>query len=72
MAKIKFVKGAALLAFAKRKAAELGLDGKGMKLDELVWKIQEMEGNSTCFKRQEYCTRNDCCWQLSCGAKMES
>ncbi len=68
--KEKYLKGPSLAAFARKKAAGLGLDGKGMKLSELVWMIQEHEGNSSCFKRQKSCSRMDCCWQLSCGAKM--
>ena len=70
MAKKFFLKGPALLAFARKKAAKLGLDGKGMKLVDLVWMIQEKEGHGSCFKREKVCRHSDCCWQLSCGAKI--
>ncbi|MEN8199436.1 MAG: hypothetical protein ABFR63_05115 [Thermodesulfobacteriota bacterium] len=66
----KFMKGSALAAYARKKAAGLGLDGKGVKLAELVWMIQEKEGNERCFKNQKSCSEADCCWQASCGAKM--
>ncbi|HID69244.1 MAG TPA: hypothetical protein EYP35_02010 [Desulfobacterales bacterium] len=68
--KEKCLKGSPLAAYARKKAAGLGLDGKGTKLAELVWMIQENEGHSSCFKRQKSCSQMDCCWQLSCGAKM--
>lgn len=68
--KEKYLKGSPLAAYARKKAAGLGFDGKGMKLTELVWKIQEQEGHSSCFKRQKSCPQMDCCWQFSCGAKM--
>ncbi|MBU0946842.1 MAG: hypothetical protein KJ804_17660 [Proteobacteria bacterium] len=71
MDKGKFLKGPSLTAFARKKAAELGLDGKGVKLVELIHMVQEKEGNADCFKRQESCGQLDCCWQASCGAKME-
>ncbi len=69
--KQKLLKGSPLSAYARKKAQELGLDGKGMKLANLVWMIQEKEGHSSCFKREKSCTQSGCCWQLSCGAKME-
>ncbi len=64
------LKGPALSAYARKKAAGLGLDGKGLKLADLVWAIQEKEGNTACFKKEEICNQTGCCWQLSCGAKM--
>ncbi len=69
--KMKLLKGSPLSAYARKKARDLGLDGKGMKLAELIWMIQEKEGHRSCFKREKICSRSDCCWQLSCGAKME-
>ena len=66
----KLLKGAALAASARKKATALGLDGKGMKLAELVWMVQEKEGHSSCFKKEKQCSQTGCCWQLSCGAKM--
>ena len=70
MAKKNYLKGPSLSAFARKKASELGLNGKGMKLVDLVWMIQENEGHNSCFKRQKECAQTSCCWQLSCGAKM--
>ncbi len=70
MAKKKFLKGSPLSAYGRKKATKLGLDGKGMKLADLVWMIQEKEGHASCFKREKVCSNTDCCWQLSCGAKM--
>ncbi len=70
MAKKKLLKGSPLSAYARKKAAELGMDGKGVKLAELVWMIQGKEGNSGCFKKEKECAQLTCCWQLSCGAKM--
>lgn len=68
--KEKLLKGPSLAAYARKKAAGLGLDGKGMKLKDLVWMIQEKEGNARCFKNEKTCSHTGCCWQLSCGAKM--
>ena len=64
------LKGQALLASAREKATRLSLDGKGMKLADLVWMIQEKEGHMSCFKKEKTCTQTGCCWQVSCGAKM--
>jgi len=66
--KVKFLKGSPLAAYARKKAAGLGLDGKGLKLDALVWMIQEKEGHESCFKKQKTCSHAGCCWQASCGA----
>ncbi len=68
--KMKLLKGSSLAAYARKKAAGLGLDGRGMKLAELVWMIQEKEGHISCFKKQKSCSHSGCCWQASCGAKM--
>lgn len=70
MVKKKILKGSPLAAYARKKATTLGLDGKGMKLADLVWMIQGKEGHTNCFKREKACSHMDCCWQLSCGAKM--
>lgn len=69
--KIKLLKGSALAAYGRKKAAELGLDGKGMKLADLVRMVQEKEGHTSCFKKEKTCSQTGCCWQLSCGAGME-
>ena len=41
--KTQFLKGSPLAAYARKKATSLGLDGKGMKLADLVWMIQEKD-----------------------------
>ncbi|MBU1417667.1 MAG: hypothetical protein KKD01_15595 [Proteobacteria bacterium] len=71
MGKVNFLKGPALMSLARKKAAGLGLDGKGLKLAELVRMVQEKEGHASCFKREKLCSHVDCCWQASCGAKLE-
>ncbi|MBL4901938.1 MAG: hypothetical protein JKY62_04745 [Desulfocapsa sp.] len=68
--KVKLLKGPSLAAYARKKAVGLGLNGKGMKLAELVWMIQEKEGHTNCFKKEKICSHSGCCWQLSCGVKM--
>ena len=68
--KIKLLKGSPLSAYARKKASNLGMDGKGIKLVDLVWMIQEKEGHTPCFKKEKACSQSECCWQLSCGAKM--
>jgi len=68
--KKKYLKGSPLAAYARKKAANLGLDGRGMKLADLVWMIQEKEGHKSCFKKQEACPHITCCWQASCGASI--
>ena len=69
--KVQRLKGPSLLAYARKKATELGLAGKEMKLADLVWMIQEKEGYTSCFKKEKACTQTGCCWQLSCCAKMD-
>ena len=69
--KVQLLKGPSLLAYARKSATGLGLDGKEMKLANLVWMIQEKEGHTSCFKKEKTCTQTGCCWQLSCGAKMD-
>jgi len=68
--RIIFLKGPSLSAYARKKATNLGLDGKGMKLADLVWMIQEKEGHTPCFKKEKICSQSACCWQLSCGARI--
>ena len=68
--KTKFLKGSSLAAYARKKATGLGLDGKGMKLNDLVWMVQEKEGHESCFKRKKTCSQTACCWQASCGASL--
>ncbi|THB75510.1 MAG: SAP domain-containing protein [Desulfobulbaceae bacterium] len=70
MAKVKFMKGQALFALARKKATELGVDAKNLKLAELIHKVQIKEGHTACFRNSAECPELDCCWQASCGAKM--
>jgi len=68
MGKKIFLKGPQLFAKARKKAADLGVESKGLKLEELILTIQEEEGHSPCFRKNEKCTETGCCWQASCGA----
>lgn len=70
MAKEKFLKGIQLLAFARTKAHELGIDTRNMKMEPLIETIQEREGNDVCFRKKETCGELECCWQVSCKAEM--
>jgi hypothetical protein len=36
----------------------------------LVHLVQQREGHSACFRRQQECQQRTCCWQASCGATM--
>ncbi len=65
-----FEKGLKLYAVARKRSKQLGLDAGMISLDELVWKIQEKEGNSPCFRRQKSCPQMTCCWQAACKAEM--
>lgn len=66
----KFNTGLKLYSFAKEKAKEMGLDSSAMKMDSLIHLIQEKEGHSPCFRRQNHCPELTCCWQAACGAVM--
>jgi len=44
---------------------------KGVKLAELICRIQEKEGNPPCFRQKKRCKETSCCWQASCDAIME-
>jgi hypothetical protein len=67
-----FLKGPALLAVARRKAAGLGIDPAKRNLAELVRLVQEREGHTACFRAQRECRQQTCCWQASCGATMRN
>lgn len=67
---MQFEKGLKLYATARSKSRQIGLDTGKIGLDELVWKIQEKEGNPPCFRRQKVCSQMMCCWQAACGAEM--
>lgn len=70
MKKETFVKGTQLLALARTKAQELGIDTKNVKMEPLIQAIQEKEGNDSCFRKKDTCAELKCCWQLSCKAEM--
>ncbi len=70
MAKEHYLKGSKLFSLARKKALRLDMESKGLKLEELICKIQEKEGNAACFRRKDSCTEGTCCWQASCGAEI--
>ncbi len=70
MKKQKLLKGSQLFALARSKAKQLGIDSKNLKMAELIHAVQRKEGHQDCFKKLETCGEMDCCWQLSCTAKM--
>ena len=73
MSRKVFLKGPKLFSLARKKALRLGIpQEKGIKLEELIGRIQSKEGNMVCYKQRETCHQVDCCWQASCSAKMES
>ena len=73
MAAIVFKKGPKLFSLARKKAIVLGVpQEKGVKLRELICRIQEKEGNDSCFRKRPTCSQASCCWQASCGAEMDT
>jgi hypothetical protein len=66
-----FKKGPKLFSLARKKAIALDIpQEKGIKLAELICRIQEKEGNESCFRKRPVCQETGCCWQASCGAEM--
>jgi hypothetical protein len=64
-------KGPKLFSLARKKALMLGVpQEKGVKLAELICRIQEQEGNPSCFRQRKICSQTTCCWQASCGVLM--
>jgi hypothetical protein len=64
-------KGPKLFSLARKKALMLGVpQEKGVKLAELISRIQLKEGNLPCFQQRDFCAQMSCCWQASCNAKM--
>jgi len=51
-----------------RKVAKgMGLKAGKMKKADLIKKIQEAEGNFTCFQTaSDYCDQDRCCWRTDC------
>lgn len=73
MTTIVYKKGPKLFSLARKKAIILGIpQEKGVKLAELIFRIQEKEGNDSCFRKRADCSQTTCCWQASCGAEMKS
>ncbi|SDO46059.1 hypothetical protein [Desulforhopalus singaporensis] len=67
----KFKKGPKLFSLARKKALMLDIpQEKGIKLAELIERIQEKEGNVPCFRKRDFCSEMRCCWQASCSAQM--
>lgn len=67
-----YKKGPKLFSLARKKALILGVpQEKGIKLAELICRIQEQEGNPSCFRQREVCSQSTCCWQASCNALMQ-
>jgi hypothetical protein len=64
-------KGPKLFSLARKKALVLGVpQEKGVKLAELICRIQMKEGNPPCFQQRDVCSQKDCCWQASCNTLM--
>jgi hypothetical protein len=64
-------KGPKLFSLARKKALALGVpQEKGVKLAELISRIQIKEGNAPCFRKRQTCSEMGCCWQASCGVPM--
>lgn len=70
MSKKEFFKGPKLLSLARQKATQFGLACEGVKLEELICKVQEKEGNIVCFRKRKTCPEVLCCWQASCSAEI--
>ena len=72
MVEKKFKKGPKLFSLARKRALMLDVpQEKGIKLAELIERIQQKEGNPSCFCQRESCAETSCCWQASCAARME-
>ncbi len=71
MSQKEFKKGPKLFSLARKKALMLGIpQEKGVKLAELIGRIQLNEGNQPCFGQRSSCAEVNCCWQASCNVKM--
>ncbi len=67
-----YKRGPKLFSLARKKALILKVpQEKGVKLAELICRIQEQEGNPSCFQKRETCSETACCWQGSCGVIMK-
>lgn len=71
MSRKVFLRGPKLFSLARKKALRLDIpQEKGVKLEELIGRIQLKEGNKVCYKRKLECNESGCCWQASCTAKI--
>lgn len=71
MSRKVFLKGPKLFSLARKKALRLDIpQEKGIKLEELIGRIQLKEGNSVCYKKRDTCQEASCCWQASCTAQI--
>lgn len=67
----RYMRGPKLFSLARKKALQFDIpQNKGIKLGELICRIQEREGNVPCFQKREICRQVSCCWQASCNARM--
>ena len=66
------LKGPKLFSLARKKALQFDIpQTRGIKLAELICRIQEKEGNIPCFQKRDTCHEKSCCWQASCNVQME-
>lgn len=66
-----FRRGPQLFSLARKRALLLDVpQEKGVKLEELISRIQTKEGNPVCFRRRDICSETSCCWQGSCNVLM--
>ena len=51
----------------KKKAQNMGLKAGKLNKSALIKKIQEVEGNFSCFQTANgYCDQEGCCWRDDC------
>ncbi len=65
-----FKTGLTLYSFAQKKAKQLNMSDTSGKMEELICRIQQVEGNIVCFRRRQDCHEILCCWQAACTARM--
>ncbi len=67
---MQFEKGLKLYSAVRKKAQSLEMVPGTKSMTDLIWQIQEREGNPCCFRKQAKCSETSCCWQAACGADM--
>jgi hypothetical protein len=51
----------------RKKAKELKIKNYArLPKDQLIWAIQQAEGNSDCYGKIVDCGQTDCCWRSDC------